>query len=61
MLFAQQAYVIVKAQGRGHIYIRQIPTGHGISNIYHLGVLTKNYIGLFGSLYKRPSSFDCGI
>jgi len=37
------------------IYIRQIPTGHGISNIYHLSVLTKSYVGPFGSLYKRPS------
>jgi len=30
-----------------------IPTGHSISNIYHLGVLTKPYIGPFGSLYKN--------
>jgi len=30
---------------------------HGISNIYHLSVLTKANIGPFGSLYKRPSEF----
>jgi len=39
------------------IYIRQIPTGHDISNIYHLGMLTKTYVGPFGPLYKRPSEF----
>jgi len=27
-------------------------TGYGISK-YHLGVLTKTYIGPFGSLYKE--------
>jgi len=32
-------------------HIREIAPGHGISNIYHLGVLTKTYIGPFGSLY----------
>jgi len=36
---------------------RAYKSGHGISNIYHLGVLTKTYIGPFGSLYKRPSEF----
>jgi len=39
----------------------QIPTGHGISNIYNLSVVTKTYIGPFGSLYKNLLSFDCGI
>jgi len=38
-----------QAQGHGHMY----QANSGISNIYHLGVLTKTYIGLFG--------FDCGI
>jgi len=51
----------IYALGRGPegmgIYIRKILTGHGISNIYHLGVLTKSYVGPFGSLYKRPSEF----
>ena len=29
----------IYAQAEG-IYIRQIPSGHGISNIYHSGMLT---------------------
>jgi len=40
-----------------HIYQVKIPTDHGISDIYHFSVLTKTYIGPFGSLYKRPSEF----
>ena len=30
-----------QARGCRHIYIRQIPSGHGISNIYHFNILTK--------------------
>jgi len=39
-----------QAWGHRHIY----QANHGISNIYHLGVLTKTFIGPVGSL---PSEF----
>ena len=49
----------------GHMYVRQIPSGHGLTNIYHFGMLTKKIAKASRndtiSFIQKPLNFDHGF